>query len=187
MELLEHRFYMIITYFYHLSKYKAGILTKERIMEMLNVLKAGIIGLIFGFAVSVIISLVFSVMAQSASGGITSLLGESWLYYATLVPFSIAFLLLGMYFTKYSVNKDKKLWVISLIAAFLITLYTGTIGAIFGEFIVRGGMETINVEETLKWGTIYSFLFLPFTVPISWLVIKAFRELMNRFKLLKVQ
>ena len=119
---------------------------------MLNVLKSGVIGLIFGFAVSFIFGFFFSLMAQSASGGVTSLVGESWLYYATLVPFSITFLILGVHFTNHSVNENKKLWIISLIAAFLITLYTGTIGAIFGEYIVREGMETINVDETLKWG-----------------------------------
>jgi hypothetical protein len=60
-----------------------------------------------------------------------------------------------------------------------VTLYSGTIGAIFGELIVRGGMETINVDGTLVWGTIYAFLLIPITTPFARLIIGIIHSLIN--------
>jgi hypothetical protein len=44
-------------------------------------------------------------------------------------------------------------------------------GAIFGETVVRGGMETINIDGTFVWGTIYAFVLLPLTTPFARLLI----------------
>ncbi|MFE6169329.1 hypothetical protein ACQKND_23000 [Viridibacillus arvi] len=98
---------------------------------------------------------------------ILMLVGESWLYYATIVPFILTFAILGFYFTKRENVSNKKLWLLSLITALFITLY-GTIGALFGEHVVRGGsLRTyteggytgVNVEGVLVWGTIPLFCF----------------------------
>ena len=83
--------------------------------------------------------------AQGFAGGLTSLNGESWLYFATVIPFLLTFMILGAYFSKREKVSNKNLWLLSIISALFITLYSGTIGAIFGETIVRGGMETINI------------------------------------------
>ena len=120
--------------------------------------------------------------AQGFAGGITSLNGESWLYFATVIPFLLTFMILGAYFSKREKVSNKNLWLLSIISALFITLYSGTIGAIFGETIVRGGMETINIEDTLIWGTIYAFILLPFTTPLARLFIQLFIELLKKYK-----
>lgn len=75
-------------------------------------------------------------IAQSLAGGITVFLGENWLYFATIVPFIITFSILWYYLSKQEKVTNKKLWLLSLLSAFLITLYSGTIGAIlFSENI----------------------------------------------------
>ena len=114
------------------------------------------------------------------AGGITSLFGESWLYISVSTPFAITFAFLGSYFHQKSDVSNKKLWMISLICAFLITLYSGTFGAIMGETIVRGGFETINVEGTMIWGTIYAFSLLPFTTPFARFLIGIFIKILGR-------
>lgn len=136
-------------------------------------------GAIYGVIISFIVAIVFMLIGQAWAGGITSLWGESWLYFSVIIPFAITFTLLGWYFQKKEVSK-KRLWLLSLITAFLVTLYSGTIGAIFGEMIVRGGMETINVEGTLIWGTIYAFVLLPLTTPVARLLIGVFYKFVKK-------
>lgn len=143
--------------------------------------KACFKGFIFGIILSFVAALFFMLFAQLFAGGITSFWGESWLYFAVIVPFVLTFTVLGGYFHNRDVS-NKKLWVISLISTFFVTLYSGTIGAIFGEIIVRGGIETINIEGTLIWGTIYAFIFFPFTAPVAKLLIDIFYEIIRNGK-----
>lgn len=128
-------------------------------------------GLILGIILSFISALLFMLLGQMWAGGITSFWGESWLYFSIIVPFAITFAVLGRYFHNKNELSNKNLWLISLLIAFFVTLYSGTVGAIFGEFIVRDGMKTINVEGTLIWGTIFAFILLPLTTPFARLLI----------------
>lgn len=144
-------------------------------MKNLSLIK----GLIFGVLFSLISAMLFMLFGQMWAGGITSFWGESWLYFAVIIPFIITFAILGGYFHNRNVT-NKKLWLLSLICAFLISLYSGTIGAIFGETIVRGGMETINIEGTLVWGTIYAFILLPLTTPFTRLLIEILYKFIRR-------
>lgn len=137
-------------------------------------------GLIFGILLSFITALLFMLLGQMWAGGITSFWGESWLYFSVIIPFTITFAVLGGYFHNRNKLTNKKLWLISLLIAFLITLYSGTVGAIFGEYIVRDGMETINVEGTLIWGTIYAFILLPLTTPFARLLIGFFYKIIRK-------
>ncbi|MFJ8067321.1 hypothetical protein ACIQYS_22400 [Psychrobacillus sp. NPDC096426] len=95
----------------------------------MKITKGIMIGFIFGFGLSFVISFMFMFVAQGLAGGVTSLFGESWLYYATIIPFIVTFAILGVYFTKQVNVTNKKLWLVSLISALFITLYSGTIGA----------------------------------------------------------
>ena len=124
-------------------------------------------GLLFGALFSFISAWLFQLNAQQWAGGATLFWGESWLYFSLIIPFSITFAVLGGYFHNRMELTNKKLWLISLICAFLVTWYSGTIGALMGETIVRGGMGTLNVEGTLIWGTIYAFVLLPITTAFA--------------------
>lgn len=124
--------------------------------------------------------MIFMLIGQAWAGGITSFWGESWLYFSVSIPFAVTFAILGGYFHNRNEISNKRLWLISLLCAFLVSLYSGTIGAIFGETIVRGGMETVNVEGTLVWGTIYAFVLLPLTTPFSRLLIGIFYQFIRK-------
>lgn len=140
------------------------------------------LGLSYGIVISLLSSLLFMLFAQMISGGVTMFWGEKWLYVSVIVPFAVAFAILGGYFHKRKELSNKKLWEISFVCAFLVTLYSGTVGAIFGETIVRGGLETINIKGTLLWGIIYAFALLPLTTPFARLLIAVFTKLLNRVK-----
>ncbi|NGP46748.1 hypothetical protein G4V62_18020 [Bacillaceae bacterium SIJ1] len=132
------------------------------------------IGLLFGVISSIVVAYHFNLFVQILAGGGMSVFGPHWVYLAVIVPFSINFVVLGAYFNQLRELSLKKLAIISLISAFLVTLYSGTIGAIFGVAIVREGIETINFLGTFKWGTIYAFILFPFTVPLAIILIGFF-------------
>lgn len=127
------------------------------------------------------------------AGGFTSAFGESWLYFSTIVPFILTFAILDFYFTKQEEKvSNKQLWLLSLISALFITIYSGTIGALFGEWVVRGGsLRTyteggytgVNVDGVLLAGAIYAFILLPLTTPLARLIIQAFFELLKKYKI----
>ncbi|WP_102275907.1 ABC transporter permease family protein [Cytobacillus massiliigabonensis] len=157
----------------------------------MKLIKGITLGTIFGIVLSFCISFMFMQAVQGLAGGFTSLFGERWIYYATIFPFVITFVMLGYYFTKKENITNKKLWVLSLLSALFITLYSGTIGAIFGEYIVRGGslrtnidggFTGVNVEDTLVWGTTYAFFLLPITTPLARLIIYAFIGFLKKCK-----
>ena len=157
----------------------------------MKVIKGVLIGIGFGMGLSVAISFVFMLVAQLLAGGVTSLSGEAWLYFATMVPFALTFSVVGIYFVSREKPTNKKLWLISFVSAFFVTLYSGTIGALFGEYIVRGGLRTyidggyvgVNVEGVLVWGTIYAFIFLPFSTPLARWFIHIFQMLLRKLNL----
>jgi hypothetical protein len=76
---------------------------------------------------------------------------------------------------------------ISLIGALFVTWYSGTIGALFAEYMIRGGLRTymdggyvgVHVEGVMMWGTIYAFVLLPFTTPFARFLIGIFYEWMR--------
>ncbi len=134
-------------------------------------------GLLFRALFSFISAWLFQLNAQQWAGGVTLFWGEGWLYFSLIIPFSITFAVLGGYFHNRMELTNKKLWLISLICAFLVTWYSGTIGALIGENIVRGGMDTLNIEGTLIWGTIYAFVLLPITTAFARGLIEIFYKI----------
>ncbi|MFS0861864.1 hypothetical protein [Fredinandcohnia sp. 179-A 10B2 NHS] len=137
-------------------------------------------GILFGMIIALGTAFLFMAIGQTAAGGVTSFFGEAWLYVAAVVPFVLTFAVLGRYFHIQKEVPNKKLWLISFGCAFFVTLYSGTIGAISGEAIVRDGMDTINVEGTLVWGGIYAVLLLPITTPFARLIIGLFYKYITR-------
>jgi len=149
--------------------------------------KGVIVGIIFGLGLSFCISFMFMLVAQGLAGGFTSLFGESWLYYATIIPFILTFAILGFFFVKQENVSNKKLWLLSLISALFISLYSGTIGAVTGEYVVRvlirGGEYhwQMLIEDIFLWGSIYAFILLPLTIPFARLIIGVFYKFIIRF------
>lgn len=139
-----------------------------------------LIGILFGLITSAVTAWMFQQIGGIMAGGITSFWGESWLYISVILPFAMVFGILGGYFQKHSRLSTKKLWQISIGSAFFITWFSGTIGAILGETLTRGSMETINVEGTWVWGTIYAFVLLPITVLFARFVIDIFHKLIKK-------
>lgn len=127
-------------------------------------------GFLFGIVLSGIIPMILMIFGQLLAGGLSSLWGESWLYFAFIVPFTANAVILTGYFHSSRDIAPKKMWLISVISAVTVSLYTGTIGTITGEAIVRGGFASVNMEDTLQWGPIYAALLLPISIPLCWLL-----------------
>lgn len=85
----------------------------------MRIAKGFFVGLIFSVISSFCLSFLFMLCAQNFAGGVTSLFGESWLYLASIFPFTLTFSILGMYFSKQEKITNKKLWFLSIILAFI--------------------------------------------------------------------
>ncbi|MGM9950698.1 MAG: hypothetical protein ACI33P_11250 [Lysinibacillus sp.] len=157
----------------------------------MKMMKGIVIGGICGLVLSFILTFTFIIVASALSGGVATLHGERWLYYATVVPFVLTFSVLAALFGKWGRPGNKKIWLLSAAAALFIPLYSGTIGALFGEYIVRGGLVAytengsvgVNVEGILVWGTIYAFALLPITIPLARLILEVFCDMLQQMKL----
>ncbi|MGN4126052.1 hypothetical protein ACMGD3_13735 [Lysinibacillus sphaericus] len=157
----------------------------------MKITKGIFIGITFGIVLSLVFSFVFMLFAQGLSGGVTSIYGESWLYLSTIVPFTLTFSIIAIYFVRREKPTNNKLWLLSFISALFITLYSGTIGALFGEYIVNGGLQTysengsvgVNVKGVLVWGIIYAFIFLPFSTPLARWFIHVFHMLLGKLNI----
>lgn len=148
-------------------------------------MKNRLTGMVFGIIFSLFTALIFMFFGQIVAGGVTSFWGESWLYFAVIVPFTVTFTLLGGYFQGKKEVTNKQFWLISHLSAFFVTWYSGTIGAVTGEYVVRvlirgGGYHwQLLIEDIFLWGTIYAFVLLPLTTPFARLLIGGFYRLIN--------
>lgn len=130
--------------------------------------KKGVLkGVSFGIVCSLVIPFLFSKITQMLAGGQTSFFGESWLYLALSLPLIITLGFAGYYLASQDNVPDKKMWIISILLALIVSLFAGTLGTLLGELVQRGNLDTMNVEDSMKYGIIYSFVFLPITVPVG--------------------
>jgi magnesium-transporting ATPase (P-type) len=135
---------------------RARFYLKVREVVAMRTIKGIFIGIIFGLILSLFSTFLFCSIAQTLAGGTSTFWGG--LYLATIVPFIITFSILGYCLSKQPKVKNRKMWIISLLSALSISIYTGTIGALFGEYIERGGLRTyfdggynsVNVEGLLS-------------------------------------
>jgi len=124
-------------------------------------------GIFIGIVSSLFIPYFFSSVSESLAGGRMSYWGESWLYIALSIPMIISMAIMGYYLSSQNNVQNKKMWWISLFVTLIVSLFTGTLGILISEMILRGNLNTINLEGSLIWGVIYSIVLLPITVPLG--------------------
>lgn len=151
-------------------------------------IKYTVIGVFFGLLLSFILPFVFAIFASALAGSLAFSLSGTWLYYAAAIPFVLTFSILGSFFWKKGWLENKNMWLLSAVVGLFIPLYCGTIGALYGEYIVRqsfrfytaNGYLGTNVKEIFIRGTIYAFILLPVTVPLARLLVELFWDILQR-------
>ncbi len=145
--------------------------------------KAISIGVVYGIVTSTLFSFVFVLFGQVAAGGFTLLVGEAWLYIATLPAFILGFAILGYIFSKNITFNNKSGWIYNCIIAFIVTFYVSTIGAEIGHHLLYpNGMGIYESyvyfaeygDNMFYWGLVYSVVLLPLTTVIARYLIKLF-------------
>ncbi|MFJ7662421.1 hypothetical protein ACIQXW_08475 [Lysinibacillus sp. NPDC097162] len=126
-------------------------------------------GITIGIVGSFIIPYFFHRIAYGLAGGYVSLSywGDSWLYIALSIPLILSMAIMGYYLSSQNNVQNKKMWWISFFVTFIVSLFTGTLGIIISEIILRGNLNTFNLEGSMIWGVIYSIVLLPITVPLG--------------------
>jgi hypothetical protein len=64
--------------------------------------------------------------------------GKSWLYIALSIPMIISMAIMGYYLSSQSNVQNKKMWWISHFVTLIVSLFTGTLGILISEMILRG-------------------------------------------------
>ncbi|AYC30138.1 hypothetical protein D3873_09725 [Paenisporosarcina cavernae] len=149
-------------------------------MKVWSFLIGSCIGVIVGFLSVFIFTYVGNVLA----GGITSFQPEPFLYIACIFPFSIACGVLAHYLSSSQFLTSAGYWKMSFIFAFVLSIFVSTFGVLIGEYVVRGGVGTLNWSGTILWGLLYAILLLPlsaslvklFLLPILQQAILLFRQ-----------
>lgn len=126
-------------------------------------------GITIGIVGSLIIPYFFNRIAYGLAGGYVNLSywGDSWLYIALSIPMIISMAIMGYYLASQKNVQNKKMWWISFFVTFIVSLFTGTLGILISELILRGNLNTFNLEGSMIWGVIYSIVLLPITVPLG--------------------
>ncbi|MDM5248549.1 hypothetical protein [Lysinibacillus sp. G4S2] len=122
-------------------------------------------GMTIGIFCSIIIPYFFSNVGDTLAGGRMSYRGENWLYIAFSIPIILSMAIIGYYLSTQKNISNKKMWWISFFAALIVSLFIGTLGILISEMILRGNLNTFNLEDSMIWGVIYSIVLLPITVP----------------------
>lgn len=128
-------------------------------------------GVIMGIVCSLVIPFLFINVTQGFAGGHTNYFGESWLYIAISIPLILSLGIAGHYLSIKKNITNKKMWGVSFFIALIVSLFTSTLGVLLSEILLRGNLDTLNVEGSMVAGVIYSVVFLPITVPLGKLVI----------------
>ncbi|MGE7673022.1 hypothetical protein ACQKMV_05465 [Lysinibacillus sp. NPDC094403] len=122
-------------------------------------------GITLGIFCSIFIPYLFNSVGDTLAGGRLSYWGASWVYIAFSIPLMLSMVIMGYYLSTLKNIPNKKMWWISFFVTLIVSLFTGTLGIIISELILRGNLNTFNLEDSMIWGVIYSILFLPITVP----------------------
>lgn len=133
-------------------------------------------GIFIGIGSSFFIPYFFSSASESLAGGRMSYWGQGWLYIAFGIPMILSMAIMGYYLSNRMKIENKKLWRISFFITLIVSLFTGTLGILISEMILRSNLNSLNVEGSIIWGIVYSIIFLPITVPLGKFIINSLHK-----------
>ncbi|MGE7950939.1 hypothetical protein [Lysinibacillus xylanilyticus] len=130
-------------------------------------------GITIGIFCSIFIPYLFNSVGNTLAGGRINYWGASWVYIAFSIPLMLSMVIMGYYLSSQKNIPNKKMWWISFFVALIVSLFSGTLGTLISEMILRGNLNTFNLEGSMIWGVIYSIIFLPITVPTGKLILNS--------------
>ncbi|MGA3674761.1 hypothetical protein [Lysinibacillus agricola] len=130
-------------------------------------------GITIGIFCSIFIPYLFNRVGNTLAGGYINYWGESWVYIAFSIPMILSMVIMGYYLSTQKNIPNKKMWWISFFVTLIVSLLTGTLGILISEMILRGNLNTFNLDGSMIWGVIYSIVLLPITVPSGKLILNS--------------
>lgn len=123
--------------------------------------KLYLIGGSYGLSLSVILSVISSFAIGRVIGGWDPSLIIRMIL-TCCMPFTVIYSILAV---KLNTFDRKKRWLVAALSAFLILLFSGSIGAVIVESYTIG-FENVNIKGFFMYAPIYAISFLPLTWPI---------------------
>ncbi|PAF34885.1 hypothetical protein CHH69_13550 [Terribacillus saccharophilus] len=134
--------------------------------------KGLIVGAAFSITAAVLCTFVFGVVVSSSFLMAAPSIMYIGVFLQVIVPFLVVFSIAGAQFKRIDQVSEGVKWLISIIMAFIVVTYAGTLGSLTTHVIVWGDkLENLAVGDIVAWGFIYGFLLLPLAAPVSrWLI-----------------
>ena len=132
------------------------------------------IGIVFSVITTAIFfyCLMFSVRALIGGVGIKE--SDLWIFYAIVFPAALVFAFVANYLYDKPILTEKKLWTVTFVAVFCISLLTGGVGLLASDLYTIGHIPHMyNYSGRIGWGLAYSFGLIPFSIVFSLMTIKA--------------
>jgi len=137
-------------------------------------------GITLGIFCSIFIPYLFNSVGDTLAGGRLSYWGASWVYIAFSIPLMLSMVIMGYYLSTQKNIPNKKMWWISFFVALIVSLFSGTLGTLISELILRGNLNTFNLEGSMIWGVIYSIILLPITVPSGKFILNSLHDWIHK-------
>ncbi|MEC0283993.1 hypothetical protein [Terribacillus saccharophilus] len=134
--------------------------------------KGMIVGAAFSIMAAVLCAFVFGVVVSSSFLMAGSSIMYIGVFLQIIVPFLVVFSIAGAQFQRIDQVSEGVKWLISIMMAFIVITYAGTLGSLTTHVIVWGDkLENLAVGDIIVWGFIYGFLLLPLAAPVGrWLI-----------------
>ncbi|PAF18504.1 hypothetical protein [Terribacillus saccharophilus] len=134
--------------------------------------KGLIVGAAFSITAAVLCTFVFGVVVSFLVLMAATPILYVGIFLQVIVPFIVVLSIAGAQFKKIDRVSEGVKWLISIIMAFIVVTYAGTLGSLTTHVIVWGDkLENLAVGDIVAWGFIYGFLLLPLAAPVSrWLI-----------------
>ncbi|MGE7916206.1 hypothetical protein [Lysinibacillus xylanilyticus] len=137
-------------------------------------------GITIGIFCSIFIPYLFNSVTDTLAGGRLSYWGASWVYISFSIPLMLSMVIMGYYLSTQKNIPNKKMWWISFFVTLIVSLFSGTLGTLISEMILRGNLNTFNLEGSMIWGVIYSIILLPITVPSGKLILNSLHDWIHK-------
>lgn len=132
------------------------------------------IGVLFGLIAAAVFSYCFLVVTNAIIGRGSLIATDIWVFYATSLPTAFVFVFVANYLYNKPFLTKKKLWILTFISVFCISLLVGGIGILASDLYMIGHIPDVyNYSGRIGWGFVYAFGSMPFSMFFAVVFIKS--------------
>lgn len=141
------------------------------------------IGVLFSLIAAGVFSYCLIFLVRAFVGGGEVKASDIWIFYAISLPTALTFGFVANYLYSHPLLTKKKLWTLTFVSVFCISLLVGGVGVLASHLYMPGHLpDMYNYSGRIGWGLVYSFSSMPFSILFCVITIKALSKVNNLIK-----